>query len=87
MFFAFAFGMDEDIIEVHYHKNIELFYQDLVDIALERGQCVDQSKRYHLILEIAIIGPEGRLLFIAFPDPHLMTDISQIKLGKMLSPI
>ncbi len=61
MLFVFALGVDEDIIEVHYHKNVELLCQDLVDIALERGRCVSQSKKYHLVLEMAIAGSEGRL--------------------------
>ena len=46
MLFTLALNVDEDIIEVHYHKNIELLCQDFVDKALKRAWCVDQSKRY-----------------------------------------
>ena len=35
MLFAFALGIDKDVIEIHYHKNIELLCQDLINIALE----------------------------------------------------
>ena len=75
MLFVFVFGIDEDVIKVHYHKNIKLFYQDLVDIALERGWCVGQSKRYHLVLKMVIAGFKGRLLFIFFHNPYLMISI------------
>ena len=86
MLFALAFGVDKDIIEVYYHKNIELLCQDLVDIILERGQCVDQSKRHHLVLKMAIAGSESHYPSIVFSNPHLMVSISQIKLDEMSSP-
>ncbi len=86
MLFAFAFDIDEDVIEVHYHKNIELLCQDLIDIVLKHGQCVGQSKSHNLVLKVAIASPEGRLLFIAFPNPHSMISIGQIELGEMSSP-
>ena len=33
-------SVDEDVIQIHDDKDIELFYQDLVDIALEVGWSV-----------------------------------------------
>ncbi len=73
------------------HRNtlwqiVKLFYQDLVNIALEYGRCVGQSKRHHLVLKMAIAGLKGRLPFIAFPDSHSMVGISQIELGETSSP-
>ncbi len=85
MFFAFTLGVDEDVIEVYYHKNVELFCHDLVDIALKRGRCVGQSKRHDLIFEMTITGPKSRLPFIIFPDLHSMVGIGQIKLGETSS--
>ncbi len=79
-------GIDEDIIEVYYYKNVELLFQDLIDIALECSRCVNQSKKHHLVLGMAIAGLEGHLLFITFPDPHLMISIGQIELSETLSP-
>ncbi len=73
--FSFTFGIDENVIEVFYHKNIKLLYQDLIDVVLEIGWCIGQSKRYHLILEMAIAGFKCCLPFIAFPDPYLMVGI------------
>ncbi len=85
--FALVLSVDEDVIKVHYHENIELLCQDLVDITLKRGRSIGQSKRHNLIFEITITGPESRLLFVAFPDPHLMVGIAQIQLGEISSPI
>ncbi len=84
--FVLALDVDENVIEVHFHKNVKLLYQDLVDITLKRGQYIGQSKRHDLIFEVTIAGPEGRLLFIAFFDPHSMVGIGQIELSKMSSP-
>ncbi len=86
MLLALVLNVDEDVIEVHYHENVELFYRDLVDVTLKCGQYVGQSERYDLVLEMAVAGPEGRLLFVIFPDPHLMVGISQIELGETSSP-
>ncbi len=84
--FAFIFGVDEEVIEVYYDENVELLCLDLVDIILKCGQCVGQSKGHHLVLKMAIAGPENRLPFVAFLDPHLMVGIDQIELGEMSSP-
>ncbi len=83
---AFAFNVYEYVINLHYHKIVKLLCQDLVNIALEYGQYVAQSKSHDLILEVAIADPEGRLPFIIFPNSHLMVGISQIELGETLSP-
>ena len=75
VFFALALSVDEDVIEVHYHKNVEFFGQDLVDVALESGWYVGQSKRYILVIKVAIAGSEGRLLFVDFSNSHSMIGI------------
>ncbi len=84
--FAFVLGVDEDVIKVHYDENVELLYQDLVNITLECGRCVSQSKGHYLVLKMAIAGLESRFPFIAFPDPHSMVDIGQIELVETSSP-
>ncbi len=84
--FALILSVDEDIIKIHYHKNVEFLGQDLIDVTLKCGRYVGQSKRHDLVLEIAIAGPEGRFPFITFPDPHSMVGIGQIELGKTSSP-
>ncbi len=86
MLFALVLSVDEDVIEIHYYKDVELLGQDLVDIALKRGRCVGQFERHNLVLKMAVAGPESRLPFVAFPDPHLMVDVGQIELGETSSP-
>ncbi len=86
MYFVFAFSVDENVIELYYHKNVELFYQDLIDVILKYGRCVGQSKRHDLIFKVIIAGLEGRFPFIAFFDSHLIVGISQIELDKTTSP-
>ena len=75
MLFIFDLNVDENVIEVYYHKNVELFYRELVDITLECGRCIDLSKRYHLVLKIVIADFEGPLLFVFFPNLYLMVGI------------
>ncbi len=87
MLFVLVLSVDENIIEIHYYEDVELLGQDLVDITLKRGWCVGQFERHDLVLEMAIAGPESRLPFVAFLDPHLMVGIGQIKLGEPSSPI
>ncbi len=86
MLFALALSVDEDVIEIYYYEDVRLLGQDLVDITLKRDQCIGQSKRHDLVLEMAVAGPEGRFPFVAFPDPHSMVGISQIELAEPSSP-
>ena len=74
--FAFAFDIDKDVIKVYYHENVKLFYQNLINVALERGWYISQSKKYHLVLEIAIAPLKSRFPFITFSNPHSIVGIS-----------
>ena len=87
MFFVFVFGINKDVIKVHYYKNIELPYQDFINIALEHDQCIGQSKKHYLVLKMALAALESHLLFITFPDPHSIVGVGKIELGKILSSI
>ncbi len=86
MLFALDLSVDDDIIEIHHYEDVKLLGQDLVDIVLKRGRRIGQSERHDLVLEMAIAGPEGHLLFVAFPDPHLMVGIDQVELGEPSGP-
>ena len=83
--FAFGFGVNKDVIEVHYYENNKPLWKDLIYITLERNWCNSQSKRLHLVLEMTITGLESYFLFIAVSDSYLMVGIGLIKLGKMSS--
>ena len=87
IFFIFALSMDEDVIEVYYHNDIKFLCQDLANIILGCSWYISESKRHDLVLEVAIAGPEGRLLFVSFLNPHWMIGISQINLDEPSSLI
>ncbi len=75
MLFALTLNVDEDVIKIHYHENVKLLSQDLIDVTLKRGRYVGQSERHDLVLEMAIAGPKGCLLFVFFPNPYSMVGI------------
>ena len=76
MFFSLAFSIDENVIKVYNNKDVKLFCQNLVNIILESGWYISQSKKHYLIFEIAIASYQGRFLFIAISNPYLMVGIS-----------
>ena len=80
---AWVFGLDEDVIEINNDKNIKFLGQDLVNKALEAGQCVEQPKKHYLVLEMAVSSPVSHLLFIAFFHPHLMINKYEVNLGEV----
>ena len=77
------FGIDEDIIQIHNDKDIEFFREDLIDVALEYCRNVGQSKRHHLIFEVAVSDPEICLPLISFTNSHPVVGTGEVKLGKL----
>ncbi len=75
IFSLLTFSIDENVIGVYKNKNNKFVSQDYVNIILKCGWGTGQAKKYYLVLKVAIIGPEGRFLFIAFPNPYLMVEI------------
>lgn len=63
---------------MHDDKNVELFCEDLIDIALKTSQSIRKLKKHDLILKIAISNIKNSFLFITFPNTHLMVGISQV---------
>ena len=82
MAFALILDVDENIIQIHNDKDIKLFREDLIDIALEYCRSVGQSKRHHLIFEVAISGSESSLLLISFANSHPVIGTGKVELGK-----
>ncbi len=76
----------QNIVKVHYNKDIKLNSENLIDIALKISGCVGKAKEYHLVLEVAISGTKGHLSLITFSDSLPMVDTSEIQLGKPLGP-
>lgn len=59
-----------DVIQIYNHKNIVLFDYDIVDISLKTSREIEQAKKYHIIFEIAILGPKFSFLFVTFYHPY-----------------
>ena len=82
MAFAFILGVNEHIIQIHNDKGIELFYYDLIDVVLEYCRSIGQSKRHHLIFEVAVSGPESSLPLIFLANSYLVIGTSEVELDK-----
>ena len=76
-------GKDENVIKVNNDKNIEFLGQDLVNIALQAGRCVDQPKRHYLVIKVAVSSLKSRFLFIALFYPHLMVSTYELKVDEL----
>ncbi len=76
MFISLALSINENVIELHNNKDVKLFCQDLIDVALESCRYISQSKRHYLVLEVVIVNSKGHLLFITFFDLYPMISIS-----------
>lgn len=78
-------SVDYDIIQIDDHKNIQLLYQNRVDISLEASWCVEQAKRHHLILKMSISGTKNCLPLVYFMYSYPVVGIGKIELVKSLS--
>lgn len=87
MAISFVINIYENTIWINNNKNIELFDKDFVYISLKACQSIYQSKKYHLILEMAILDLKSCFLFDLFINSHQIVSISKVKLGKLSSPV
>ena len=78
MWLVGIFGIDQNVIQIYYNKNIKLFSKNLVDIALKTGRSIEKSESHNLVLEVAVLDTKDRFLFITFLYPHLMISTSAI---------
>ncbi len=81
---SWILSIDQDVIQVHYNKDIKLFSENPVDIDLKTGGCVRKAKGYYLVLKVTVSGVKSRLLFVIFSNPHLIISTGQIQLDKPL---
>ncbi len=61
---------------------VKFFYQNLVNVLLKHDWYIGQSKRYLLIVKLAILGLKNRVLFVIFSDFHLIINVNKVKLSK-----
>ena len=69
---ASVFAINLDIIEIQDDENIKFFYWDFVNIALEAGRRIGKTKKYDLVLKMAVLYLESFFLFVIFLNSHLM---------------
>lgn len=70
----------QDIIHTDNDKKIELFDQNLADLALITYRYIGQVKKHYPILEIPISSPKHTFLFIFFLDFYQIISIGQVEL-------
>lgn len=54
--FLFIVNIDENVVQICNNGKVELFCKNLINVALESGWYISQSKRYYLVFEIVIGG-------------------------------
>lgn len=86
MAISFILGIDKNVVQVYNNKDIKLFLQNLINIALEYSWYISQAKKHYIIPNIDIASLENRFAFITFSDPHLIVSIGKVELGEMLGP-
>ena len=80
-------SIDQDIVQVYNNKDIKFLGWDLIDITLEGSRRVRETKRYDLILKVAISSLKSRFLLVTFSDSHLMVCVGYIELGEVLGTV
>ncbi len=60
------------MIETYDDKDIILFSENFIDIALKMGRSVRKAKKHNWVLEIAVSSLKNNFLFIAFTNSHLI---------------
>ena len=70
--------VDEYVVEVHQHTDIEQVTEDVIHEVLESGRCVGESERQYAPFEGAIVSPESRLPFVALSDLDQMVGMPEV---------
>ena len=78
MWLAEVLGIDQNVISIHHNKDIKLFSKDFVKKNLKTGQCIGKTKRYDLVLEVAISDTKSHFLLVIFSDFYLIIGNSEI---------
>ena len=84
MILASVFGINQDVIEVYNNKNIKFFCYDSIDIALKASKGVRRTKRYDLVLKIAVLHLKDYFPLVILSNSHSMIYVYQVQLSKVL---
>src|SRR4051812_40899233 len=75
-------GINQNIIDEHHNKLVEILHEDLIDEVHEIGRGISQSKGHHGVLVMTIPTPECVLWNIRFSDLQLKITRSKINLAE-----
>lgn len=85
MWLTAVFEINQDIIQILYNKNIEffeknikLFSNNMIDLALKTSQSIQQAKKYYLIVKVFISHSKNNFLFTVLSNFYLMIGIYKI---------
>ena len=81
---SYILSINQDIVQVHYNKEIKLFSKNIVDVALKTSEYIRKAKKHQLMLEMAISDMKSCLLLVIFSNSHLIIGTSEIQLSKPL---
>ena len=70
--------IDQDVVKVYYHADIEHICKDRVDKSLESGRGIGETKGHHLPFIGAIVSTEGSFPLIALSDANQMVSMPKI---------
>ena len=83
---GYFLNIDQNVIQIHYNKDVKLFSKDLSNVILKIGRSIGESKKHDLVLEMAISDTKGSLPFMTFSNPYLVIGISEVELGNVFGP-
>ncbi len=79
-------GVDQNVVDVNYHKAVEELPEHLVHELLEDGGGVGKAIRHHEVLIVAGGSNECRLPLIALPDSNEVVRSAQVQLREDVGP-
>lgn len=82
MILFLIFNINQNLIYIDYNKNIKFYTMNFINIVLKNSKYIKKTKKYHLILNITILGIKNYLLLSLFLNSYQKIDISQILLYK-----
>ena len=74
--FYFVFREDKDIVKVYYIEYVNIATKGIVNIGLEGGGGIGQTKRHDEVFIVAISRPKGGLPLVSFPYSYLVVGVS-----------
>ena len=75
---AGIFSINQNVIKVHNDKNVKFFYHNFVDIAIEADGDIRKTKKFDLILKIAVLNSKDYFLLVIFPNSYIMIYVCHI---------